>query len=129
MFREVSETDVVISPGFRFDAIVSEPGLIYEDNTVAMGNITLEVVFRFFPAPYSIATGEASVDVVQGILEDLLTNVYSPTAFSQSGGWVDGFSGVQTSIAVLTKPGVAGEKFKRGRQVVNVFFSLFVSPL
>ena len=33
------------------------------------------------------------------------------------------------TIAVLTKSRVAGEKVKRGRQVVNVFFGLFVTPL
>lgn len=98
VFRHMSETDVVISPGFRFDAIVSEPGPVFEDNTVAMGDITLEDVYRFFPAPYSMARGEASVDVIQGIVEELLTNVYSATAFSQGGGWVDGLSGVQTSV-------------------------------
>ena len=33
------------------------------------------------------------------------------------------------TVAVLTKSRVAGEKVKRGRQVVNVFFGLFVTPL
>ena len=32
-------------------------------------------------------------------------------------------------VAVLPKPGVAGEKVKRGGQIVNVFFGLFVTPL
>ena len=33
------------------------------------------------------------------------------------------------AVAFLTKSRVAGEKVKRGRQVVNVFFGLFVTPL
>jgi len=97
-FRHASGTDIAISPGFRFDAIVSEPGALLEDNTMAFGDITLEDVYRFFPAPYSMATGEASVNSIEAILEELLTNVYSPSAFAQGGGWVDGFSGVQTSV-------------------------------
>jgi hypothetical protein len=32
-------------------------------------------------------------------------------------------------VAALPKPGAAGEKVKRGRQIVNVFFGLFVTPL
>lgn len=32
-------------------------------------------------------------------------------------------------LAALAKPGIAGQKVKRGRQIVNVFFGLFVAPL
>ena len=32
-------------------------------------------------------------------------------------------------LAALPKPGIAGEKFKRYRQIVNVFPGLFVTPL
>jgi hypothetical protein len=32
-------------------------------------------------------------------------------------------------LAALPKPGIAGEKFKRYRQIVNIFPGLFVTPL
>ncbi len=32
-------------------------------------------------------------------------------------------------LAALPKPGIAGEKVKRYRQIVNVFSGLFVTPL
>ncbi len=97
-FRRSSGTDVAFSPGFRFDAVVAEPGRMLEDNTVAMGEITLEDVYRFFPVSYSMATGETTVDTLEGVLEDLLANVYSEDAFIQGGGWVDGFSGIRASV-------------------------------
>jgi hypothetical protein len=32
-------------------------------------------------------------------------------------------------LAALPEPGIAGQKVKRDRQIVNVSFSLFVTPL
>ena len=32
-------------------------------------------------------------------------------------------------LAALAKPGIAGQKVKRGRQIINVSFGLFVAPL
>ncbi len=128
VFHDISGTDVAITPGFRFDAVVPEPGSLLEDNTVAMGEITLEDVYRFFPVSYSMATGETTVDVLEGVLEELLGNVYSEDAFSQAGGWVDGFSGVRASVDLESGDGdrvrdfavVSGEEVLTGTDMVTV---------
>ena len=50
--RAYAGTNVAMSPGFRFDAVVG-----YEDGAVADGNVTLEDLYRFFPAPYTPGRG------------------------------------------------------------------------
>lgn len=105
-----SGTDVAITPGFRFDSVVPASGkrafsahthgmsegrdLPVEDNTVAAGVITLEDAYRYFPVPYTLSTAEISGDGMRGVIEQALTNVFSPDVFKQSGGWLEGFSGL-----------------------------------
>ncbi len=96
--RQIAQTDIAILPGFRFDAVIPEPDGIVEDNTVMHGTITLEDVYRFFPVAFTISTGQSSGEHVTNLVEDMLTNVYSPSAFDQSGGWVDGLSGMTITI-------------------------------
>lgn len=105
-----SGTDVAITPGFRFDSVVpasDSPGFAsdargmmegrntpVEDNTVAAGDITLEDAYRFFPVPYTLSTAEISGAGLKNVMEAALTNVFSPDVFKQSGGWLEGFSGL-----------------------------------
>jgi len=109
-----SGSDVAITPGFRFDAVIpakrSGPfdnrgrgmiegqDIVVEDNTVTAGAITLEDVYRFFPVPYTLSTGEISGDGMREVMEAALTNVFSPDVFKQSGGWLEGFAGLETVL-------------------------------
>lgn len=109
-----SGSDVTITPGFRFDAVIPAKGsrpfdnhrrgmmegqdIVVEDNTVAAGAITLEDVYRFFPVPYTLATGEISGEGLREVMETALTNVFSPDVFKQSGGWLEGFAGLETVL-------------------------------
>lgn len=109
-----SGSDVAITPGFRFDAVVPAKrgrpfgdhgrgmiegqDIVVEDNVVAAGAITLEDVYRFFPVPYTLSTGEISGAGLRKVMETALTNVFSPDVFKQSGGWLEGFAGLETLL-------------------------------
>lgn len=89
---------VAITPGFRFDSPVAPSGYLFEDNTVADGAITVEDIYRFYPVFYTLATAETTGSNLKLILEKLLKSVFSQSAFNQSGGWVDGFSGIDATV-------------------------------
>lgn len=101
ILRVLGETDAAITPGFRFDAVLGPLGA--ETDVVATGDVTLEDVYRLFPIPVTISRGGTTGADLRAVVESLLTNVFSPDAFSQSGGWVDGFSGLEIDVD-LSRP-------------------------
>jgi hypothetical protein len=135
LVRNRSGTQVAITPGFRFDAIVPSPGTPLEGEAVAMGAITVEDAYRFFPVVYSLATGEVRGARLREILEEALADVYShdrrrgcwfrgypakpprrgcekpyvdgeaDQPFRQRGGWVPGVSGVAVSLDLAQPDG------------------------
>lgn len=105
MARAEAGTDLALSPGFRFDSPILGEGLNYEDQTVADGAITLEDAYRFFPVAYTMRQGEVRGDTLKGIVERLLTNVFSKDMFAQEGGWVDGFSGISLTVNLQAADG------------------------
>lgn len=117
-----SGTDVAITPGFRFDSVVAGKtdraafvnrthgmsegqSMPVEDNTVVAGNITLEDAYRFFPVPYTLSTAEISGGQLREVMEEALTNVFSPDVFKQSGGWLEGFAGLDTTLNLANPDG------------------------
>ena len=131
-----SGADVAMTPGFRFDSVVAAPGAAVEDNTIASGAITLEDVYRFFPVPYTISTGEIQGDQFRKVMEEALTNVFSPDVFRQSGGWLEGFSGVDAKLSLANPDGnrVQSLRLKKNRQplgsskIKGVGCSRFMDP-
>ena len=103
--RGVGGTQVAITPGFRFDSVIAEPGIPLEDNTVAKGAITLEDAYRFFPVSYSIGTALITGSGIRAILEQNLDDVFSPDVFKQSGGWVDGWAGLRLTVDLSKNKG------------------------
>lgn len=104
--RQYAGTQAALSPGFRFDAVVAATGMAYEDpHVVANGAMTLEDVYRYFPVPYTMAVGEIDGVILRGILEANLAGVYSQQAFSQHGGWTDGWAGIQARIDLAAQDG------------------------
>lgn len=109
LLRLTNSTDVAMTPGFRFNALAI-PSLdafkgdaedyIWQSEVPELldGELTIGDVYRYFPAPYNIATGQIRVGQLKEIIETNLTNVFSTTAFNQSGGWVDGFSGLSIDL-------------------------------
>lgn len=98
IMRQKTGSDVAITPGFRFDSVLGGKSIPVEDNTVASGDITLEDVYRYFPVPYTISTAETDGAHLRSVLEQALTNVFSPDVFKQSGGWLEGFAGVDATL-------------------------------
>ena len=104
--RHKAGTQLALTPGFRFDAVVGRPGgLPMEDNTVVQDKITLEDVYRFFPVSYTLATGKVTGKRIKEIMENTLTHVYSPNVFNQGGGWFDGFGGLTGNINLAMPDG------------------------
>lgn len=98
MLTQKSGMQLAMTPGFRFDSPTGMPGFQYEDQTFAIGEITVEDLYRFFPVFYTHATAKVRVDTIKSIVEKLLKNVFSADAFQQGGGWVDGFDGLKIDI-------------------------------
>lgn len=120
IMKNKAGTQLAISPGFRFDSPIANPGFQYEDMTIADGAITVEDIYRFYPVFYTLATAQIKGDSLKNIMEKLLTNVFSQNAFSQSGGWVDGFAGVDANIN-LTK--------SDNQKVLQMFYEGTLNPI
>lgn len=121
VLRIKGNTQLAMTPGFRFDSVIPTPGTPLEDNTVASGKIDLEDVYRFFPVPYSVSTGQVTGQRLKEILEAALTSVYSPTIFQQGGGWTDGFSGLTVNLNLNQPDGqkVSEMRLKSTGQIIN----------
>jgi sulfur-oxidizing protein SoxB len=85
--RKHFASDVAITPGFRFDAVVP--------TGVPM---TLEESYRYLPAPPTLARGMMTAARLRALLEQELTRVFSHDAFSHNGGWMMGISGIELSL-------------------------------
>ncbi len=105
VMRKVGKTQVAITPGFRFDSPVFVAGSVLEDNTIANGAITLEDVYRYFPVPYMVATGSITAEKLRKVMEYNLTSVFSTGIAQQSGGWVDGWSGLKVKLDLARADG------------------------
>jgi sulfur-oxidizing protein SoxB len=103
--REYAKTDLAITPGFRYDAVIAAPGTHYEDGAIASGAVTLEDVYRFFPVPYTLAAGSVTGERLQQILEGNLQAVFSLDSFNQEGGWVDGYAGLAAQVDLSAADG------------------------
>ncbi len=98
-------TDLAMTPGFRFDAVVAGPGDFVEDDITLSGDVTIEDVYRFFPVTYAAATANIRGARLRELLEEALTNVYSTTIFNHAGGWLPGFSGLQAQVDLAAPDG------------------------
>lgn len=97
--RAKTKTDLVITPGFRFDSVM------LEDNPSVVNDITIEDVYRFFPTVYNIGVGTITGKQLMSNMEQGLENVYSTNAFNQNGGWFEGYSGVSVNVNITKAAG------------------------
>ena len=114
IMRKVGKTQLAITPGFRFDSPISAAGTLLEDNTIANGAITIEDVYRYFPVPYLVATGTIRGDKLKQAMEQNLSSVFSTDMAQQSGGWADGWSGLEITLDLARTNGdrILGLKLK-----------------
>jgi len=74
--RSYYQTDVALTPEFRFDAVVPQ------------GNpITPENLYRYLPVPSTFARGDITGANLKALFEKELTRVLSGDAFQQIGGY------------------------------------------
>lgn len=104
LLRQTGQTAIAITPGFRFDAVIS-PDYLRENEAVLAGDITVADVYHFFPMAYPLATGTVDGATLKSIVETLLIRVYSPDVFLQAGGWVDGFAGLTLEVNLANPDG------------------------
>lgn len=100
--RDIAGTQVAMTPGFRFEAVTGAP---LEAEAVANGDVTLEDLYRFFPAPFEIAVATVSGKRLLELIEQGLIYVFSPDVFQQSGGWFEGYSGLEIVLDLANPDG------------------------
>ncbi|MEW6120821.1 MAG: 5'-nucleotidase C-terminal domain-containing protein [Pseudomonadota bacterium] len=110
--RGYAGTELALTPGFRFDAVVA-PGAAYEDGHVAGGDLTVEDIYRYFPVPYTLATGMVSGARLKEVIDANLTGVFSHDAFAQHGGWTDGWAGLNIKADLAAADGTRVEAMTR----------------
>lgn len=112
--RTKAATQLAMTPGFRFDSMAPGLGVQLEDNTVSSGDVSWDDVYRFFPVVYTHATASVTGQNLRGIIENSLTAVFSPDAWSQGGGWVDGFSGLYARVDLKASDGARVSELRLG---------------
>jgi sulfur-oxidizing protein SoxB len=101
--RREAGTEIGMTPGFRFDAVISPrskgPGGALDGNS----EITIERLYRYLPIAPGLATGKIRGKRLREILELELTRVFSLDPFEHSGGWLGGFAGLDLEVD-LSRP-------------------------
>lgn len=120
LLKNYAGTDVALTPGFRFDSVIPGTDIPVEDQPASTGAITIEDIYRYFPMPFTLATGEIPAkgtlsrfgktgkkDIIglDTIIENNLTAVFSTDIFQQVGGWTDGFAGITLQVNLQNADG------------------------
>ncbi len=105
VIRQAAGTQIAMTPGFRFDAVVPPATGRGLSATGASGEITLEQLYRFLPIAPSLAVGEIRGEDLRDILELELTRVFSSDPFQHSGGWFGGFGGLEIEVDLAQPDG------------------------
>jgi hypothetical protein len=109
VIRREAGTQVSMTPGFRFDAVVlpseSPAGTTTEPERSKGGGITIEQIYRYLPIAPTLAVGEIRGADLREILEVELVRVFSPDAFEHSGGWLGSFGGLDIDVDLLNPDG------------------------
>jgi 2',3'-cyclic-nucleotide 2'-phosphodiesterase (5'-nucleotidase family) len=95
LLRHTAGTDIALTPGFRFDAILAETANESKGALARPGAIRVEDLYRWFPVVYTLAEARIQGETLRNLIEKSVNSVLSPHAFEQGGGWVEGFSGLR----------------------------------
>lgn len=98
MMRDITGSDVAMTPGFRMGATVPEAGFALENGGVASGDITLEDAYRFFPMYYGLAVASTSGQHLKDVINHTLDATYSSDTWNTQGGWNYGYAGVDITV-------------------------------
>lgn len=118
--RNYTQASIALTPGFRYDAVIPAENAEYEDPTLVAGNVTIEDAYRFFPVPFTLSTAEVSGERLREVIESNMTAVYSSNVFKQSGGWFDGFSGIDLTVNLAAGDGerIVDLKYSTGADIL-----------
>ncbi|MBW2282443.1 MAG: 5'-nucleotidase C-terminal domain-containing protein [Deltaproteobacteria bacterium] len=105
VIRQVAGTQIAMTPGFRFDAVVPPREEQSDSSPGASGEITLEQLYRFLPIAPSLAVGEIRGEDLRDIVELELTRVFSADPFQHSGGWFGSFGGLEIEVDLAQPDG------------------------
>jgi sulfur-oxidizing protein SoxB len=113
VIRQAGDSQISMTPGFRFDAVVLPRASVLADfdttpgaaPAITSGDITLEQVYRFLPIAPSLAVGKIRGEDLRGIIELELTRVFSPDSFQHSGGWLGSFGGLEIEVDLAAADG------------------------
>lgn len=105
MMRDITGTELALTPGFRMGTTVPEAGFLMENGAVADGNITLEDAYRFFPMYYGLVTATTTGAHMKNVVEGVLQKVYSSDAFNTMGAWTYGFAGLDITADLAAGDG------------------------
>jgi 2',3'-cyclic-nucleotide 2'-phosphodiesterase (5'-nucleotidase family) len=107
VIRREADTQISMTPGFRFDAVVLPSVSTSGDPGKRAGRrgagITIEQIYRYLPISPTLAVGEIRGADLREILEVELVRVFSPDAFEHSGGWLGSFGGLDLEVD-LSRP-------------------------
>jgi len=98
--RAATGTQLALAPGFRYDAIVEA-----ELDSVAVGEVTLEDIYRFFPSPFAMATATATGQRIRQLAEQGMAASFSTNVFNQNGGYLWGFAGLNATVNLAATDG------------------------
>lgn len=104
-YRQIAQTQLTSTSGFRYGSVVPKPGVTLEDNTVTDGAVTLEDMYRFFPFYVPLSTATISGSNLKTVIETSLSETFSATVFSQSGGWYAPFGGLDLVVNLAAPDG------------------------
>ncbi len=124
--REFAGTDLAITPGFRFDAVLE-----------AGDPVTVEDSYRYLPIPPELATATVRAEKFRELLEFELERTFARDPFQHSGGWLVGLGGLHVTIDLAADYGArvlemklqpGGEVITPGRELTVVSCSRAFDP-
>ncbi len=105
--RSVAGTQIALTPGFRFDVVIAPPptgdGAGEDKAGAGSAAVTIEDIYRLLPMSVTLVTASVSGARLREIIEQALTDVFSPDFFRHSGGWMGGLGGLEVELD-LSRP-------------------------
>ena len=114
--RAYYQTDVALTPGFRFDAVVPQGD-----------PVTLENLYRYLPVPATLARGNITGKNLRALFEKELSSAFSADAFQHEGGWFLGVSGLQLQVDLDRADGQRVISMRRAREQTEILMDEILS--
>lgn len=114
--RAYYQTDVALTPGFRFDAVVPQGD-----------PVTLENLYRYLPVPATLAKGNITGRNLRALFEKELSSAFSADAFQHEGGWFLGVSGLDLQVDLERADGQRVVSMRRAKDGAEILMDEILS--